>query len=381
MERRALAGVRVLDVTQIIAGPLCSRALADMGADVVRIDRPPARNGRAAPGPDAAGGTLHLGKRSVVLDLKHPDGLAAARELACWADVLVQNLRPGVMEGLGLGYAALAALNPRLIYVSISGFGAGGPASARPAFGATAHAEAGFLWVEQQAHGEDEPRAPGHQIADTLAGMNAFAGVLAALYDRDRTGRGQHVDVSLMDSQLSMLASMYNDYLNKPAGSAWQPFRHPIHRTRDGGHFTINIGTQGNWQRIAAAFGRPALPLPQPPAAANLQVGAWMAAVTADEAEQALAAAGVAYGRVLDVDAALAHPHTAARGMVTGVTGADGGTVRAMRSAIFLSELENQPLGPAPQPGAHTAEVLRGALGYDEGRIQALLADGAAMSR
>src|SRR5215211_1103645 len=144
MERAILRGVRVLDISQFIAGPSCCRMLADMGADVLRIDSPD-----SVPSPVDA--TYNIGKRSIMLNLKHPRGLAVARTLAAQADVLVQSYRPGAMEQLGMGYPALEALNPRLIYVSISGFGINMSMSHRRAFGANAQAEAGLLWVMQQA--------------------------------------------------------------------------------------------------------------------------------------------------------------------------------------------------------------------------------------
>lgn len=204
--RRILTGVRVLDITQIVAGPYCTRMLADLGADVMKID-PPVPGGagdepRGSTGPAAQ----NVGKRSIVLDLKHLEGVRIARELAAAADVVVQNYRPGALAGLGLGYDSLRLVNSRLIYATICGFGQNTSCAGRGAFGATAHAEAGWLWVQQPAQGGERPFAPGVTVADIAAGMNTCTAIVAALYDPERTGFGQSIDIALMDSQLALLA-------------------------------------------------------------------------------------------------------------------------------------------------------------------------------
>jgi len=199
-ERRILEGVKVVDFTRVVAGPYATRMLADMGAEVVTIDSPVgADGGESEAGARRSAGSVenNLGKRSIVLDLKSEDGIEVARALAAQADVLVENFSPGVMERMGLGYEALHALNARLVYASISGFGHGNSSSHRRAFGATAHAEAGWLWAQQQAAGTAEPFAPGVTVADLITGTLSFSGMLAALLDRERTGQGQHVDVWL----------------------------------------------------------------------------------------------------------------------------------------------------------------------------------------
>jgi CoA:oxalate CoA-transferase len=372
-ERRILEGVRVLDFTRVVAGPFCTRALADLGADVVRIDAIPRGDGpqRAAGSPEN-----NLGKRSIALDLKHETGVEAARALARSADVVVENFRPGVMASLGLGYEQLSAANERLIFASISGFGQDNSHSHRRAFGATAHAEAGWLWVQQQALGGDAPFAPGVTVADLATASFATSAILAALYDRERTGRGQAVDVSLMDGQLAILNAVAAPALAGRPPEDWTPFRHPIHAARDG-HVTINIGSPRNFARIAAAIGDAQAEMPRDAAEANALVGSWVAEHSVDELAAAMDREGAPYGIVKTMHEAVAHPYFAERGMIVEVPDRLDGTLRAVDSPLFLSEAASTAAGPAPLAGEHTSELLREA-GYDDAAIDALLASGVA---
>ncbi|MPZ98654.1 MAG: hypothetical protein GEU80_04795 [Dehalococcoidia bacterium] len=374
-QRRILQGVRVVDFTRVVAGPYCTRMLADMGADVVKVDAP----GPPAGGPARSAGSIanNLGKRSVVLDLKSAAGIEAAWALIERADVLVENFRPGVMAGLGLGFDACAERSPRLVYSSISGFGQAGTFSHRRAYGATAHAEAGWLWVQQQAVGTEAPFAPGVTVADLMTGLTAFSGIVAALYDREHTGRGQHVDTSLMDCQLQMLSEVAGAALNGAAPEAWQPFRHPVHGTRDGHYVTINIGGPHNWDRIAGAFGHPGEAMPVPPPAANERVGEWAAALDAAPLAEAMERTGAPYGVMMSMHEAAAHPYFAERGMVAEVEDPVEGRFRAVDSALFFSDAASGALAPAPFAGEHTREVLTEA-GLTEEQVDALLATGSA---
>ncbi len=253
MSRRILDGIRVLDFTQVIAGPYCTRLLADLGADVVKIDRIPAGS---APVRSNGGATNNAGKRSIAMDLKSPRGAALAGRLAAASDVVVENFAPGVLRG----WARLRDARCRqraADYASISGFGQSGSHATRRAYGATAHAEAGLLWILQRAHGEAEPLAPGLQIADVATGMNAFAAILAVLYDREHTGRGQQIDITLMESQLAFLGEAAAQGAAGADDDHWEPFRHPIHRWKDGRHFTINLGSPRNWSRLMEGLSGP----------------------------------------------------------------------------------------------------------------------------
>ncbi|MGE3960752.1 MAG: CaiB/BaiF CoA transferase family protein [Dehalococcoidia bacterium] len=369
-ERRILEGIRVIDFTRVVAGPYCTRMLADMGADVVKVDQPvPGAGAKARP---AGSVSNNLGKRSVVLDLKDPNGLAAARALVAGADVVVENFKPGVMASLGLAYDECAAVNPRLVYASISGFGQSGSHSHRRAFGATAHAEAGWLWVQQQAVESPEPFAPGVTVADLVTGQTAFSGILAALYDRERTGRGQHVDTSLMDCQFQMLTEVAGPALNGSNPEDWEPFRHPVHRTRDGRHVTINIGQRHNFDRIARALGHDGADMPTSPSAANDLVKSWVAEMDAADVTAAMEATGAAYGLTMSMHDAARHPYFAERGMIAEVADPVEGAFRAVDSPLFFSNAASRATGPAPLLGEHSREVLREA-GVDDATIDALL--------
>lgn len=373
--RRILAGIRVVDLTQFVAGPYCSRMLADLGADVVRIE-PPARTPLEGHPRTEGSPSLNLGKKSINLDIKHPAGLEVARRLTDRADVLLENYRPGVLQRLGLGYEDVSGANPRIVYASISGFGQNTSFSHRRAFGATAQAEAGWIWVQQQAQGGQAPFTVGVSLADMLAGMHAFAAILAALFDRASTDRGQRIDISLMDSQLALLTEVSGEPLRGQPENAWQPFRHGLQKAKDG-YISVNIGVEHNWSRIAAAFGHAALPMPADRREANRLISEWISQCRVDEAARLLEQAGAPYGVVRSIHEALAHPYFAERGMVVEVPDPIDHAARIVRSPLFFSEASSAPLGGAPLAGQHTRDVLA-ELGYDDDRIAELFSRGVA---
>jgi CoA:oxalate CoA-transferase len=375
VDRRILEGMKVVDFTRVVAGPYATRILADMGADVVKIDSPVgAGGGQSESGTRRSAGSVenNLGKRSIVIDLKSENGIEVARALAVQADVLVENFSPGVMEQVGLGYEVLHALNSRLIYASISGFGHGNSSSHRRAFGATAHAEAGWLWAQQQAAGTAEPFAPGVTVADLITGTLSFSGILAALLDRERTGLGQHVDVSLMDGQLQLISQLASEALNGRTEADWQPFRHPIHRASDGGNLSINIGTPRHFRRIAEGLGHGGAAMPESGPAANAQVKEWVAAITTSAAAAGLEAAGAAYGVVRSMPEAVRDPFFVERGMIIEVDDPIDGRYRGVSSAMFFSDATSAPSGAAPLAGEHSRELLE-QLGYDADKVESLL--------
>lgn len=372
--RRILEGVRVVDMTQIVAGPYCTRMLADLGADVVKIDAPATGAGRDEPRRSAGPLRQNAGKRSIVVDITHPKGLEVVRELVAGADVLVQNYRPGSLAARGLGYDDLRHLNPRLIYASISGFGDDTSLAGRGAFGATAHAEAGWIWIQQQAQGGDVPFAPGVMIADIAAGMNACTAIVAALYDRERTGEGQAINIALMDSQLAVLAEAAAPALAGKTADKWTPFRHGLQRAKDG-YLTINLGSPRNWPRLARAMGTPEMPQPPSRQEADALLAAWVAKQMVAEAAAALQAAGAPHGIVLSIHDALAQPYVAERQMVADVPDPAQGTLRVVASPLRFSEATTAPRGESPFAGTHTRAILA-ELGHDSETIERLFRAG-----
>jgi len=366
--RRILEGVNVLDFTRVIAGPYCTRMLADMGANVFKIDAIPESPTTRTSG--SAGN--NMGKRSITLDLKHPEGIKIAHELVALADVVVENFSPGVMDRLGLGYDDLKADHHRLVFASISGFGQSGTYAHRRAYGATAHAEAGWVWVQQQAAGAGEPFAPGITIADMAAGLSCFSGILAALYDRENTGQGQRVDVSLMDAQLSILNEVAAAPLSGVGVDDWKPFRHPLHVAKDG-HLTINIGGARNWERIAEGLGHSGVTMPESPDEANALVGAWVREHTAADAAAGLEAAGAPYGVSKSMPDAVDHPYFAERGMIVETEDPLDGSLRAINTPIVFSGAGRGATFGPPLAGQHTRPIL-GELGRTEAEIDALIA-------
>ena len=375
MGRYLLEGVRVLDVSQYIAGPSCCRMLADLGADVLQV-QPPA--GGASP----LGTTYNIGKRSIALDLKRPEGVEIARTLATASDVIVESYRPGALEELGLGADVLTDLNPRLIYVSISGFGQNTASSNRRAFGANAQAEAGLLWVMQQAQGGETPFSAGLPVADIVTGMYACTGIVAALYDRERTGRGQRIDMALMDCQLAVLNEVARAPLADQGEQEWKPARHGLARCADGRYLTYNIlfdpgdPERGYFRQMARALGHETSPSPATAAEAEGLIAAWLGEVTADAAAGAFDREVVAYGVVKTLHEALAQPHYEERRMVVELAGRrPGETLKVVNSPWAFSSASVGPRSGPALPGADTRMVL-GELGYSPPEIERLIKDG-----
>ena len=369
MARSILSGIQVLDFTQVVAGPYCTRILADLGASVIKVDQIPKGE---APVRSNGSPSNNAGKRSIAIDLKQQAGIEVAQKLAAKTDVLVENFQPGVMARLGLGYQIIVEFNPNIIFASISGFGQTGALAHRRAYGATAHAEAGWLWVQQQAAGNQAPFAPGVTVADIMAGTNAVVAILAALYDRERTGQGQSIDVTLMESQLSMLNEAASQALAGGSEEAWQPFRHPVHAARDG-HVNINIGHSRNWQRIAAALGHRSEPMPENGRDANAMVGSWVSGFSLSEIARRMEEQGAPYGIVRSMPEAVKDPYFKERGMIASIPDPLEGTIQVVGSPLHLSRAEVGPAGAPPLAGQHSREVLED-LGCSDDEITSLLA-------
>ena len=255
----ALERVRVLDFTTTIAGPHCTRLLADLGAEVIKIEapegdmmrtRPPLRNGAST-----SFGQLNAGKKSIVLDLKTPPAVEAVRRLVATADVVVENFRPGVMRRFGLDYEVLAPIKPELIYCAISGYGQTGPSSQLPAYAPVIHAASGYDLAHMAYQGEARrPDYCGIYIADVLTGTYAFGAIMTALYHRQLTGRGQMIDVSMLESMLSLTLSEIQaaQFSLPPMG---RPIFGPV-ATKDG-YINLSIASERTFQNLAVASGHP----------------------------------------------------------------------------------------------------------------------------
>ena len=390
-----LAGMRVLELAQIMAGPTCGMLLADMGADVIKVEklpggddsrgyREPRVNGVSAPFL-----VLNRNKRGMALDLKHPKGEAVLLRLVAQADVLTENYRRGTLEKLGLGYDdVLAKANPGLIYCAISGFGRSGPYADRGGFDLIAQGFAGLMSITGEPGGP--PVKTGNSVADINAGLLGVVGILAAWAHRAKTGQGQLVDTSLMEAALQQTgwhASVYfaTGESPGPTGSAhllaapYQAFA-----TRDG---WINIGgaNQANWERICDVLGHPAW-RDDPRFASNSARMQHLAALTEamsavlatrGRAEwiEAFEAAGVPVGPVHSIGEALSHPQTLARGNVVETVHPQAGPTRALGCPVHFSKTPTRIDRPAPLLGEHTRELLREA-GYAEAEIDALVAEG-----
>ncbi|HZZ37198.1 MAG TPA: CoA transferase, partial [Caulobacteraceae bacterium] len=320
-------GLRVIDFSTTVAGPWATRLMADCGAEVIKIET--AGEGDVLRHtPPMAGGVsrvfahFNCGKKSVALDLKSLEGLAAARGLIDGADVVVENFRPGVMDRLGLGYLDASARNPLLVYCSVSGFGQDGPLAGSAAYAPVVHAMTGFdaaMMAAQGAAEDDPPPAAGVMIADVVAAAYAFGAVQAALLRRERFGRGAHVDVSLIEAMMSLVGIQYQE------AQAPQPLRSAVFRPvrTMNGHIIVPLVTARNYQALFSVIGRPdwaddAL-MASPGALSRRRrdiedaLGEWTEARTSAECVRVLTAAGLACGAHASPKDALAHPHLAAR--------------------------------------------------------------------
>jgi crotonobetainyl-CoA:carnitine CoA-transferase CaiB-like acyl-CoA transferase len=385
-----LAGVRVLDLSRVLAGPYCSMVLADLGAEVVKIERPGAGDPTRAWGPPFRDGEsayylcVNRGKRSVTIDLGDPAGVDVARRLARRADVVLESFLPGGADRLGLGYAALAAERPRIVYTSIAGYSPESADAHRPGFDFAIQGEAGGMSITGEADGP--PLKVGVAIADITTGMFASVGTLAALRAAEQTGQGHHVQVSLFDSQLAWLANRGSDWLVAGEEPARLGNAHPAIVPYEAfassdGHVIVAVGTNEQFVRFCAAAGLPDLAADERYATNALRVehrlelaarlaGAIRSRPTADWLA-VLEAANVPGGPVRTIPEAFAHAPYA----VVEHAHPRLGSVRTVRSPIGLDGEYPTAAAAPPLLGQHTSEVLA-ELGYD-GEARAALLEGA----
>ena len=367
----ALDGLLVADFSRVLAGPLCTQTLGDLGADVVKVERPGAGDDTRTWGPPFVeqGSTYYLGlnrnKRSLALDLADPEDNALARRLADRADVLVESFRPGTIDRLGLGYEAIAATNPGVVYCSISAFGSGDQAARLPGYDLLLQAMSGLMSVTGEPDGR--PLKVGAALIDMVCGLYATTGVLAALQARERTGRGQRVEVSLMDSALAGLLNQASAHLLAGVVPGRLGNRHPsiapyeTFRAADG-EFAVAVGNDAIFARLCAAIGQPELAADERFAtnAARLERREELAAILeaafagapAAEWMQRLSQAGVPAGPINDIGAAFAFAEALGLAPVWEIDG-----VRGVRSPLRLADTPAAARRRPPALGEHDDEL------------------------
>ena len=394
-ELRPLAGVRVLDLTQFLAGPFATQILGDLGAEVIKLEAPSGDWSRSLPphfvGPDSAYYlSVNRNKKSVVADMKSADGLALVKRLVGASDIVMENFRPGVLDRLGLVYGELAAEHEGLIWCSISGFGQDGPDRDRPAYDMIVQALSGGMSMTGEP-GEPAVRA-GIPIGDLCAGMYGTIGVLAALEARRRTGKGRLVDVAMLDCQVAMLCYQAAYFLHSGSEPGRQGRGHasiPTYRSFDAGNDTelvITANTERMWRALCTVLGREDL-ADDPRFATNddryanrFELWPLLEAAFREKDADAwvplLLEAGIPVGRVNTLGAALSNPQIAHRDMVLELTAGDGRRVRVAGNPIkFADDVAPQAAFP-PLLGQDTRDVLADVLGLGADEIEAALAAG-----
>jgi formyl-CoA transferase len=403
---KALGHIRVLDLSRVLAGPWCSQNLADLGADVIKIERPGNGDDTRAWGPpyakDAEGRdtseaayylSANRGKRSVTVDIASREGQALLRELVKHCDVVLENFKVGHLKRYGLDYASLAAIKPDLVYCSITGFGQDGPYAHRAGYDFLIQGMGGLMSVtgERDDLPGGGPQKAGVALTDLMTGMYATVAVLAALTHRDRTGEGQHIDMALLDTQVAMLANMGSNYLNsgKPPkrwGNAhanivpYQTF------ACADGHIIVATGNDGQYQKFVEAGGRPELGSDPRFATNPLRVqnrdvlvpvlAAMVKEKKRDEWIALLEAVGVPCGPINDIGEVFANEQVRAREVAIELPHPTAGKVKLVRNPIRMSATPATSDKAPPLLGQHTDEVLHDVLGLGEAEIAALRGKG-----
>jgi crotonobetainyl-CoA:carnitine CoA-transferase CaiB-like acyl-CoA transferase len=382
MAEPPLKGVRVIELARILAGPWAGQLLADLGADVVKVESPDGDDTRKWGPPFVAGKggenlsaayyhACNRGKRSVVIDFSTPEGAETVRRLASSADVLIENFKLGGLKKYGLDYESLKAINPRLIYCSITGFGQNGPYAARAGYDFIVQGMSGLMSITGPAGGE--PQKVGVAVTDIFTGLYSVIAIQAALRHAEATGEGQHIDMALFDAQISVLANQNLNYLVSGVSPVQMGNAHPniapyeVLPVKDG-HFILAVGNDSQFRKFCAVIGKAEL-ADDPAFATNSArvanrvalreaiVGS-LSAATRDELLPRLEAAGVPASPINNIGQMFADPQTAARGMRLDLDDGHGNTLPSVRSPIVMSATPLAYERPSPRLGEHTDQIL-----------------------
>lgn len=394
---KPLDGVRVLDLSRVVSGPFCSMMLGDMGADIIKVEHPESGDDTRAFGPPFVGGeaayflSVNRGKRSVALDLKHAAVAPVLEALIAKSDVLLENFRPGAADRLGLGYEVAAAINPRLVYCSISGFGSHGPERDRPGYDLVVQGESGIMDITGDPNGP--PSKIGTSIADLVTGLYAAQGILLALRTRDATGRGEKVDVAMIDAMASLLTFNAGIFFASGKSPVRRGNAHPTivpyetFRAADG-WINIAVANDALWRRFCEACDRKDLfDDPRFAKAADRVanrtilvpiVETMIAAQPRAYWTERLSNAGVPCGAIKTVGEVCTDPGLLARGKIKELAHPTAGPVRVIDTPISFSSTQGGAETPPPLLGQHTRDVLRDLAGLSPDAIEALIAQGVA---
>jgi formyl-CoA transferase len=394
---RALEGIRVLDFSRVLAGPYCTMVLGDLGADIVKVERDGVGDDLRQWGPPFMPDgestyflSVNRNKRSIVLDLKTDTGRDVALKLVRQSDVVLENFRPGVMEQLGLGYEQLKQINPRLVYCSITGYGTTGPLADRPGYDVITQGMGGLMSVTGEPEGV--PTRVGVAIIDVATGLYSAIAILGALQSRNRTGQGQRVDLSLLETCLAVMPNLTAGYLMAGAKPERLGNGHPnavpyrVFPTKDG-NVTLAVGNDVQWRRLCQAVGHPELAADSRYAENHARIArraeveelvcGWFRQKGTDEWVELLSKAEVPCGPIYTVDRILSNSQIEALGTVKTVTHPTSGPLRVVGSPFHLSTDDTAPYLPPPLLGEHTMAVLKELLSVSDADLHVLQQGGA----
>ena len=392
---KPLENIKILDLSRVLAGPYCTMILSDLGAEVIKVEVPGSGDDSRSFGPFMNGKSLYFlsinrEKKSISLNLKTPEGKEILKELIKKVDVIIENFRPGTMERLGLGYEELKRLNPAVIYASSSGYGHSGPDSSKPSYDILAQAKGGIMSITGWPG--SPPTRVGMSIGDITASLYTAIGILAALNERNSTGLGQKVDISMLDCQVSILENALTRYQVEKKSPEPLGNRHPTmspfqaFQAADG-YFVIAAGNDSLWQKLCEVISRPELinsPLfssnklrTDHIEAMNAELETTFLTKTAEEWVTLIEQAGIPCGPINNIEKVLSDSQILSRNMIVEVDDKTAGKIKIAGNPIKMSSIAERPVRrPAPEIGEHNFEIYSGLLGFSAEEIDRLKANG-----